>query len=119
MSSTAPASPPVADPAASTTLRILAGLTQGYPGNFTVLLWTGEDWEPDRGPAGFALVLKQPGALRAMFWPFDRVGLGEAYIFDDCDIDGDIFAFTGWLKHIVTFAEKRGLFDKLRLLRGL
>lgn len=54
-----------------------------------------------------------------MFWPFDRVGLGEAYIFDDFDVEGDIFAFTAWLRHIVGLAGSRGLFDKIRLLRGL
>ncbi len=54
-----------------------------------------------------------------MLWPFDRVGLGEAYIFDDFDIDGDIFAFTAWLRHVVLLAEKRSAWDKLRLVRGL
>lgn len=107
------------DTAQQTATRVLAGLTQGYSGNFTVRFWTGDNWEPNQGPSGFTLILKHPGALRSMFWPFDRVGLGESYIFDDFDIDGDIFAFTSWLRHIVQLAERRGLFDKLKLLRGL
>src|SRR5262249_2324462 len=102
MGLTAPSSPPAADPTEATAIRILAGLSQGYPENFAVRLWTGDTWEPGAGPVGFTLVLRHAGALRAMFWPFDKVGLGEAYIFDDFDIDGDIFAFTGWLRHIVT-----------------
>jgi hypothetical protein len=66
-----------------------------------VRLWTGDSWQPGTGPTRFTLVLKHPGAIRAMFWPFDRVSLGESYIFDDFDIEGDIFAFTEWLRHIV------------------
>ena len=54
-----------------------------------------------------------------MFWPFDRVALGEAYIFDDFDIDGDIFAFTDWLRHIVRLSETRSVWAKFRLLRAL
>src|SRR5262245_21544949 len=106
---------PAVDPAAGTTLRVLAALAHGYAGNFTVRLWTGDTWEPGTGPAPFALVLKHPGALRAMFWPFDKVGLGESYIFDDFDIEGDMFGFTGWLRHIVAMVERRGLLAKLRL----
>jgi cyclopropane-fatty-acyl-phospholipid synthase len=108
-----------ADPAASVTVRLLERLSQDHSGNFTVRLWTGATWQPWSGPSGFTLVLKHPGALRAMFWPFDRVGLGEAYIFDDFDIEGDMFAFTGWLRHILLLADGRGLVDKLRLLWAL
>src|SRR5262249_49703943 len=93
--------PAIAEPAAATTLQILSALTQGYAGNFTARLWEGTTWDPASGPALFTLILKHPGALRAMFWPFSKVGLGEAYIFDDFDIEGDIFAFTGWLRHLV------------------
>jgi cyclopropane-fatty-acyl-phospholipid synthase len=108
-----------ADPAAATTVGVLTALTDGYPANFAVRLWNGETWQPNTGPTPFTVVLKHPGAVRAMFWPFDRVGLGEAYIFDDFDIDGDVFAFTGWLRHIVRMAEGRSLWAKLRLLRAL
>ncbi|MBA4063676.1 MAG: class I SAM-dependent methyltransferase [Isosphaera sp.] len=108
-----------ADPAAATTVGVLAALTDGYPANFAARLWNGGTWQPSTGPTPFTVVLKHPGAVRAMFWPFDRVGLGEAYIFDDFDIDGDIFAFTGWLRHIVRMAEGRSLWAKLRLLRAL
>lgn len=108
-----------ADPAASATVRLLGRLSRGYSGNFTVRLWIGEAWQPGTGPAGFTLVLKHPGSVRAMFWPFDRVGLGEAYIFDDFDVEGDMFAFTGWLRHILLLADGRALVDKLRLLWAL
>lgn len=107
------------DPAAVTSVNVLAALTEGYVGNFLVRLWNGETWQPATGPTPFTVVLKHPGAVRAMFWPFDRVGLGEAYIFDDFDIDGDIFAFVEWLRHIVRLAEGRSFWSKLRLLRAL
>src|SRR5262249_61261370 len=97
----------------------LAAVAEGHPGNFAGRLWTGETWQPGSGPTPFTLVLKHPSAARAMFWPFDRVGLGEAYVFDDFDIEGDIFAFTEWLRHIVRLADGRSLWSKLRLLRAL
>lgn len=107
------------DPSIVTSVSVLAALSEGYPGNFLVRFWNGETWQPNSGPAPFTVVLKHGGAVRAMFWPFDRVGLGEAYIFDDFDIDGDIFAFTEWLRHIVRLAEGRSFWAKLRLLRAL
>src|SRR5438477_11363717 len=110
---------PSSEPAAARAIRILTALTQDYPHNFTVRLWTGEHWQPGSGPSGFTLVLKHAGAMRAMFWPFDRLGLGEAYIFDDFDIEGDMFAFTAWLRHIVQMAESRNLLARLRLLWAL
>jgi cyclopropane-fatty-acyl-phospholipid synthase len=40
----------------------------------------------------FTLVLKHAGALRAMFLSPSELTLGEAYIYDDFDIEGDIEA---------------------------
>lgn len=108
-----------ADADAAQTLRILNALCEGYKGSLAVRLWTGETWQPNSGAPAFTVVLKHGGALRAMFWPFDKMGLGEAYVFDDFDIEGDVFAFTGWLKHMVKLRETRSLWSKLRLLRGL
>jgi cyclopropane-fatty-acyl-phospholipid synthase len=108
-----------ADAAVAPAIRILSAFTQGYSENFTVGLWTGETWQPGAGPSGFTLVLKHAGSLRAMFWPFDRLSVGESYIFDDFDIEGDIFAFVGWLRHIVKLAESRNFLAKLKLLWGL
>ncbi len=105
-----------ADPAA-TTRNILAVLNQGYDGPFAARLWDGSTIGASGAP--FTVVLKHPGALRAMFWPFTKVGVGESYIFDDFDLEGDIFAFTGWLRHLVRRQEHTRAWDKLRLLRGL
>src|SRR5262245_48770235 len=114
-----PPAPTAFDPDAAQTVRILAALAEGYAGNFAVRLWTGETWQHGSGPVPFTLVLKHSGTLRAMFWPFDNMGVGEAYVFDDYDIEGDVFAFTGLLKHLVKLRQSRSLWSKLKLLRGL
>ncbi len=54
-----------------------------------VRLWDGTFW-PNSDPRPATLVLKHPGALRAMFLTGTEVALGEAYIYDDFDIEGDI-----------------------------
>jgi cyclopropane-fatty-acyl-phospholipid synthase len=108
-----------ADPTAASTLRILEEVTRGFEGNFSVRLWDGSTWEPGTGDTPFMIVLRHPGALRLMLWPFSAVSFGEAYIFDDFDVEGDIFAFTLWIRHLVTQAARRSLWSKLRLLRAL
>ncbi|MBO0700778.1 MAG: class I SAM-dependent methyltransferase, partial [Zavarzinella sp.] len=107
------------DPAADTSRQILAKITEGFDGAVAARFWDGSAWAHGPQPAPVTLVLKHPGAVRAMFWPFSKVGLGESYIFDDFDIDGDIFALTGWLRHLVRRQDRTGLGDKSRLLRGL
>ncbi len=107
------------DAVVSQSIHVLESLTHGYLSNFTIRFWNGETWQPGKGESGFKVALKHPGALRAMFWPFDKAGLGESYIFDDFDIEGDIFAFVGWLKHIVALIESRSTLSKLNLLRWL
>ncbi len=54
-----------------------------------VRLWDGTCW-PNNAPRPATLVLKHPGALRAMFLPGTEVGLGEAYIYDDFDFEGNL-----------------------------
>ncbi len=59
--------------------------------DFQVRLWDGTTWGAESRPR-FTLVLKHPGALRAMFLSPSELALGEAYIDDDYDIEGDIEA---------------------------
>lgn len=54
-----------------------------------VRLWDGTYW-PDEAPRRATLVLKHPGALKEMFQPGTEVGLGEAYLYDDFDVQGDL-----------------------------
>jgi cyclopropane-fatty-acyl-phospholipid synthase len=55
-----------------------------------VRTWTGETWGPDDAAA--TLVLAHESSLRVMFMPPSDLVAGEAYIFGDIDIEGDIFA---------------------------
>jgi cyclopropane-fatty-acyl-phospholipid synthase len=84
--------------------RSAAGKTIG------VRLWDGTRW-PDEQPRPVTLVLNHPGALRAMFLPGHELGLAEAYLFNDFDIEGDIIqvfsladmlsaATSGWTKKV-------------------
>lgn len=54
-----------------------------------VRLWDGTLW-PDDTPRPTTVVLKHPGALRAMFLAGNEVGLGEAYLCDAFDIEGEV-----------------------------
>src|SRR2546428_6220336 len=56
-----------------------------------VRLWDGTAW-PDERPRPAVLALKRPGALGRMFLPGTEVGLTEAYLDNDFDIEGDIAA---------------------------
>lgn len=80
--------------AVQTTLSLVQDLLRfSRPQNFAVRLWNGDTWGPEAGQeARFTIVLQHPGALRAMFLPPSEMALGEAYIFNDFDIEGDIEA---------------------------
>jgi len=83
------------DKAARLTFRLLGELFSGdVTQKVGVRLWDGTRW-PDDAPYPATLVLKHPGALRAMLLPGTEVGLGEAYLYDDFDIEGDIESVFG------------------------
>ena len=54
-----------------------------------VRLWDGTAW-PDQRPRAATLALKHSGALGRMFLPGTEVGLAEAYLHDDFDVEGDL-----------------------------
>ncbi len=73
-------------------LRFL--LDDCHPRDFAVRFWDGSCWDPEPGqPARYTLVLNHASALRAMFWPPNGLTLGEAYIYDDIDVEGDLEPF--------------------------
>jgi len=82
------------DRAVRISLEFLQNLLGTYrPRDFAVRLWDGTMWDVKPGqPTRFTLVLQHPGALRKMFWPPNELTLGEAYIYDDFDIEGEIGA---------------------------
>src|SRR6266700_2501293 len=80
------------DPAVQISLLLLQDLFGSSPEhNFAVRLWDGTTWNPGpRELVRFTLVLQHPGALRKMFLPPSDLNLGETYIYNDFDIEGDI-----------------------------
>jgi len=110
----------VTDRAAETSLQFLNVLFGDRQRRaFAVQLWDGSRWEPSAGePARFTIHLRHPGALRAMFWPPDDLAMGEAYIFDDFDIEGNIEAVFPLVDDL--FADQqRGLASKLQQAKRL
>jgi cyclopropane-fatty-acyl-phospholipid synthase len=60
---------------------------------FAVRLWDGTyDGPAAMAAPPFTLVLRRPGALRRMLLPPSELAIGEAYVRDDFDIEGDIEA---------------------------
>ncbi len=71
---------------------LLETLLADYPRrDFQVRLWDGTTWGTEKQPR-FTLVLKHAGALRTMFLAPSELKLGEAYVYDDFNIEGDIEA---------------------------
>ncbi|HEY7092025.1 MAG TPA: cyclopropane-fatty-acyl-phospholipid synthase family protein [Ktedonobacterales bacterium] len=62
--------------------------------NFAVRYWDGTT-EKGGTASAFTLILRRPDALRRMFLPPSELALGEAYLRDDYDIEGDMEAAAG------------------------
>jgi cyclopropane-fatty-acyl-phospholipid synthase len=78
------------DDAARLTVRLLGEVIGSDAANKVgVRLWDGTAW-PDETLRPATLVLKHPGALRAMFLPGTELGMAEAYLYDDFDVEGDV-----------------------------
>jgi cyclopropane-fatty-acyl-phospholipid synthase len=107
------------DPTVQASFAFLGELLAGYgPRDFTLRAWDGAVRELDAGqPERFTWVLRHPGAVRRMFWPPSQYSLGEAYIYDDIDIEGDIHAFFSVANHL--YELRPSLSQKLRWLRRL
>jgi cyclopropane-fatty-acyl-phospholipid synthase len=92
---------------------LLENLLATYPRrDFRVRLWDGSVWGIGKQPR-FTLVLKHPGALRAMFLYPSELALGEAYIYDDFDIEGEIVAAFDLADYLL--GQERGLAERLHL----
>ncbi len=107
------------NPAVLASFDFLNDVLAGYgPRDFAIRAWDESACEPDAGqPARFTLVLQHPGAVRKMFWPPRPYTIGEAYIYDDIDIEGDIHAYFAVLSYL--YEMRRGLGQRLRWLRRL
>ena len=104
----------------STSLRLLDDLFGREAGGaLAVRLWDGTRWPDDR-PRAVTLILKHPGALRAMFSVGSELSLSEAYLYDDFDIEGvveNVFDLveaiakrtSGWRKKLSVLGDLRRL----------
>lgn len=73
------------------TARSILDILLPRPRPFTIRLWDGTTIPADTpSEQRFTLILKRPGALRRMLLPPSSLSLGETYIRDDWDLDGDI-----------------------------
>jgi cyclopropane-fatty-acyl-phospholipid synthase len=80
--------------------------------DFLVRFWDGSHWGSTSTPR-FTLVLNHPGALRAMFLSATEVSVGEAYIYQDFDVEGDLEAAFELSDYLL--AQERGLAQRLHL----
>jgi cyclopropane-fatty-acyl-phospholipid synthase len=84
-----------------------------HPRNFSVRFWDGSTWEAEQfQEIHFTMVLNHPGSLRRMFWPLNNLTLGEAYIFNDFDIEGDMVSAFTMGDHFLNL--NLGIADKFR-----
>lgn len=71
---------------------------------FAVRYWDGSGDPGGTGAApSFTLVLRHPGALRRMLYPPSELGLAEAYLRNDYDLEGDIEAAVGLLAELARY----------------
>ncbi len=105
------------DPARAS-LALLDELLGDYPRDFGVRLWDGSGRGPDPGlPERFTLLLRHPGALRALLWPPSRLMMAEAYVYDDVDIEGDIHAVFPLGEYLLS--TRRSARKRIRLARAI
>lgn len=89
-----------------------------HPRDFAVRFWDGTTWDAEPGvPVRFTLALNHPGTLRSMFHAPNQLNLGEAYIFGDFDIEGDIIAAFSLGDFLCNL--HWGLLDKVRIGKRL
>ncbi len=99
-------------------MRYLDGLFANYPRrDFQIRFWNGSKW----GTAGqprFALVFHRPAAVREFLASPDELSLGEAYLRDDFDIEGDIESAIELAQYLITRAQGVSLGPFLATLFG-
>ncbi len=80
-----------------------------------VKLWDGSYW-PNQEDKKTTLVLNHSGGLRALLLPGTEVGMAEAYLYNDIDIEGDvesIFTLADSLTNTLSIIKKTHLFKQL------
>jgi cyclopropane-fatty-acyl-phospholipid synthase len=104
-----------ADPAREAALALLDDLLgDAGASDIAFRLWEGTTWRPPHsaGDPRATLVLNDPGALRTMLETPSDLLLGEMYIFDDIDVEGDIESIFPAIDRL--FEHRLGVADRLR-----
>jgi cyclopropane-fatty-acyl-phospholipid synthase len=102
------------DRIAEKALTFFEELLSDYPRDFAVRLWDGSRLDPQPGqPTRCTLIINRPGALRRLFQPANHASLGEAYIYGDVDIEGDVEALFPLVPYLLNL--KIGKARQLRL----
>ncbi|MEE9257913.1 MAG: cyclopropane-fatty-acyl-phospholipid synthase family protein [Nitrospinaceae bacterium] len=61
--------------------------------DFAIRLWDGSCLPQEAGQTRrFTLVINHPGVLKKLLWHPTELGMGEAYVFKDFDVEGDLEA---------------------------
>lgn len=95
-----------------TSIRFLEQLTADYHRHkFAVRLWDGTLWGDSQSPH-FTLVIRRPSALKRIFLSSSELVLGEAFIYDDIDIEGNVECAVDFAEFLMT--RKFGIADKMR-----
>jgi len=87
--------------------RVLASLFRYYDGSvFSIRLWDGWQWSSSPGvePA-CTIVLRNEKALKTLLVSPNEIGLGEAFIHRDLDVEGDVFSVFSVAEHILNRQE--------------
>jgi cyclopropane-fatty-acyl-phospholipid synthase len=121
---------------ANLTRHLLAWILADYPRrDYAVRLWDDSCWFPEQGSTKesserrFTLVLTHPGSLRSMLGEPSMLNLGEAFLSEDFDVEGDILTACelgdhllrlplSWVDKLKLAAQIRRLPRKTRVVTG-
>ena len=93
-------------------------LKDHHPRDYAIRMWDGSVWDAEPGqPARFTMVVRHPGALRAMFLAQSENAMGQAYIYDDFDIEGNMESALSMAEYL--FRLRLSMGDRLRLATQL
>lgn len=83
--------------------RVLEDLFRGYEGpNFAVRLWDRSGWRfSDRETPACTIVFKNPKSFRSLVVNPSEITLGEAFIQNGLDVEGDLFSVFDVVEHVL------------------
>lgn len=105
--------------AAADTLAVLRDLCRDIDApHFAVRLWDGTTWSPrpDVEPR-ITLLVRTPAALRRLLRPSSEAALAGAYLVNELDIEGDIFAAPALAAGLL--GRRRGWRERLRIAAAI